>query len=144
MACPFFMPTQKFDGGTWVHPSRLPLGFGWRGMCTASGAEEIVPTDDQLRDSCNLGYARNCPYLPAERAWDAVRFAVARDCDTRIVLSYVCEAGHRPAEHGVLEYEIAQGNWIRSHRDPRIQKMAECYLLSYTNKTRAAAAASMS
>jgi hypothetical protein len=144
LACPYFMPTQKFEGGTWAHPSRLPLGFGWRGVCTAAGAQEIVPTDEQLRDSCNLGYARNCPNLPAERAWDAVRFAVAQDGETRIVVCYVCEAGHRPVEHGTLEYEVAQRSWIRSHPDARLQKMAECYLQSYTEKTRAEAVASTS
>lgn len=137
MACPFFMPTEKFEGGAWVHPSRLPLGAGWRGSCTAPGAQAVLPGDDQLTNSCNLGYARNCSNLPAERSCDAVRFAVARNGDTRIVLWYVCEFEHLPVEHGTLEYELVQSSWIRAHGDARIQKMAECYLQSYIEKTRA-------
>ena len=136
MACPFFMPTEKFGGGAWMHPSRLPLGAGWRGICTAPGAQASLPGDDQLTNSCNLGYARKCPNLPPERCCDAVRFAVARDCNTRIVLWYVCEFEHLPMEHGILEYEIEQSSWIRGHGDARIQKMAECYLQSYKERTR--------
>lgn len=137
LACPFFMPTEKFGGGAWIHPSRLPLGAGWRGFCTAPGTQATLPADDQLTNSCNLGYARRCPNLPPERACDAVRFSIARDCETRILLWYVCEFQHLPVEHGTLEYEIGRGSWIRAHRDQRIQKMAECYLRSYTEKTRA-------
>ena len=144
LACPFFMPTRKFEGGTWPHPSRLPLGGGWHGVCTASPTKEIVPTDDQITESCNLGYAIGCPHLPAQRTCDAVRFAVACDGEDRIVLSYVCETGHRPVEHGTLEYEVMPSAWIRSHSDARIQKMAECYLQSYIQKTRVATAASTS
>jgi len=138
------MPTRKFEDGAWPHPSRLPLGQGWHGMCTASPTQEIVPTDDQLRESCSLGYAAACPHLPAERACDAVRFAVARNGDDRILLSYVCEAGHRPVDHGMLEYEFSPAVWIRWHADARIQKMAECYLQSYIEKTRPARAAGTS
>ena len=144
MACPFFMPTRKFESGTWPHPSRLPLGGGWYGVCTASPTQEIVPTDDQIRESCSLGYAIGCPHLPAQRTCDAVRFAVARDGEDRILLSYVCETGHRPAEHGMLEYEITRAAWIRSHADSRIHRMAECYLQAYMEKTRAASAAGTS
>ena len=32
MACPYFMPVEKLENGTWPHPSRLPLGSGWRGF----------------------------------------------------------------------------------------------------------------
>jgi hypothetical protein len=144
LACPFFMPTRKFDGGGWLHPSRLPLGGGWRGVCTASPSEQIVPTDDQVRECCNLGYAVDCPHLPAQRAWDAVRFAVARDGEDRIVLWYVCELRHHPAEYGMLEYETSSSRWTLSHRDGRIQKLAECYLQCYREKTRTAAATSTS
>jgi hypothetical protein len=132
------MPTEKFDGGTWMHPSRLPLGSGWRGFCTAATAHDAAPGDDQLTESCNLGYARNCSYLPADRASDAVRFAIVRDCESRIILRYVCEFNHAPAGHGTLEYQLAEGTWAQRHPDPRIQKMAECYLHSYTERTRGA------
>ena len=122
-----------------MYPSRLPLGSGWRGFCTAArGHDPHRPSDEQLTHSCNLGYARSCSYLPADRAYDAVRFAVLRDCETRIMLKYVCEFNHAPAGHGTLEYELTAGNWVQSHPDPRIQKMAECYLHSYTERTRGA------
>jgi len=131
VACPFFMPTSKLEGGGWLHPSRLPLGGGWSGHCSAPGHEDAAPTDEQLRELCNLGYAAACPRLPKEREWDAVRFSVARDRPTQLVLWYVCESGHRPASHGTLEYDSSRGEWISSHPDPRIQKMADCYLQSY-------------
>lgn len=141
MACPFFMPTRRSEDGGWLHPSRLPMGGGWQGHCTAPGQEGVLPTSDQLREFCNLGYAASCPRFPRERAWDAVRFSVARDHRHRVMLWYVCEADYRPAEHGTLEYDNALACWITGHRDARIQKMAECYLESYFQKTRQAAAA---
>ena len=60
MACPFFMPTHKYEDGTWLHPFRLPLGGGWKGYCTAPGREGEVPSPEQLHHACNLGYARSC------------------------------------------------------------------------------------
>ena len=80
MACPFFMPTSKLEDGGWLHPSRLPLGGGWTGHCSAPGHEGAEPTNQELRELCNLGYAASCPRLPKERAYDAVRFSIARDC----------------------------------------------------------------
>ena len=124
------MPTQKLEDGGWQHPSRLPLGGGWSGHCCAPGHEGTLPTDEELRE-CNLGYATNCPRLPGERPWDAVRFSVARDRGSQVVLWFACEIAHRPAGHGTLEYDAAQEQWISSHDNPRIQKMAECYVQSY-------------
>lgn len=129
MACPFFMPSSKLDDGGWIHPARLPLGAGWAGSCSAN--PRIEPTTNQLRQFCNLGYAAACPHLPKERAWDAVRFSVVRDRGTQLQLCFVCESGHRPAQHGMLEYDVACRAWAALHPDPRIQKMAECYLQSY-------------
>lgn len=141
MACPFFMPERKLEGGAWLHPSRLPLGGGWSGHCHAPGHEGDVPSDEQLRELCNLGYAANCPRLPRERASDAVRFSIARDRGSQLVLCFVCEAGHRPVEHGTLEYDASLGQWNSSHPNPRIQKMAECYLQSYMQRRIGSAAA---
>jgi hypothetical protein len=31
----------------------------------------------------------------------------------------------------MLEYDLALGQWVSTHADPRIQKLAECYLQSY-------------
>jgi hypothetical protein len=46
----------------------------------------------------------------------------------------VCERNHWPAEHGNLEFDLAQGVWLRGHEDARVQKMAECFLESYLKK----------
>ena len=131
MACPFFMPTFKLDDGGWLHPSRLPLGAGWMGHCSAPGHEGANPSNQELRELCNLGYAAACPRLPQERACDAVRFCITQDRGSQLVLLFVFETEHRPGGHGTLEYDLALGRWTSSHSDPRIQKMAECYLQSY-------------
>jgi hypothetical protein len=131
VACPFFMPTSKLEDGGWLHPSRLPLGGGWLGHCSAPGHEGAEPTNQQLRELCNLGYAAGCPRLPKVRAYDAVRFSIARDHGAQLLLWFVYEYGHQPAGHGMLEYDLSLGQWISSHSDARIQRMAECYLQSY-------------
>jgi hypothetical protein len=131
MACPYFIPTEKFADGAWPHRTRLPLGNGWRGLCTASAHEQVIPSDHELRQFCNLGYAGECQRLPAQHRFDAVRFSVARDRQDRIEVCYVLEAAHRPGAHGVLEYDAAAGRWAMAHADPRIQAMAACYLESY-------------
>jgi hypothetical protein len=140
MACPFFMPTRKLDDGVWLHPSRLPLGCGWEGHCTAPGHEGAVPAPSRLHEECSLGYASTCPHLPEGRAWDAVRFAVSREYESRIRVAYVCERNHLPAEHGDLEYRVHDGQWTGCHPDRRIQKMAECFLESWMQRTRPATA----
>jgi hypothetical protein len=131
VACPFFMPTNKLENGGWLHPSRLPLGAGWSGHCCAPGHEGAEPTEEELRELCNLGYAAGCSRLPKQRDYDAVRFSIARDRGTQLKLWFICEAGHTPADHGMLEYDLALGRWTSPHADARIQKMAECYLQSY-------------
>lgn len=134
------MPEEPFDGG-WLHPSRLPLGRGWHGRCFAPGHEGAQPSPDELREFCNLGYAMGCPRLPSQRNCDAVRFVVTRDLGSQLGLSFVCEAGHRPVAHGVLEYDSGRGAWLCGHSDPRIQKMAECYVQSYLRRKIPSAAA---
>lgn len=133
LACPFFMPVQKLDGA-WLHPSRLPLGGGWDGHCSAPGHEGERPSEQDLHEFCNLGYAAKCSRLPSQRDCDAVRFSVARDQGSRLLVWFVCEAGHRPAEHGTLEYDVDRGTWMGAHSDPRIQKMLDCYLQSYLKR----------
>lgn len=125
------MPTRKLEGNGWLHPGRLPLGAGWSGHCCALGSEGAEPSDDELREFCNLGYASTCSRMPQQRACDAVRFSVVRDRGAQLVLCFVCESGHCPAEHGNLEYDVALARWISPHSDARIQKMAECYLEAY-------------
>lgn len=138
MACPFFMPVEKLENGEWLHASRLPLGCGWSGHCTAPGHEGEAPSQVELRDFCNLGYAERCGRLPQERVWDTVRFS-ARSLGSegqngnarRIKVRYICERGHLPAEHGFLEFFTTESRWLKRHPDDRVQRMAECYLASY-------------
>jgi hypothetical protein len=125
------MPTQKHDSALWTHPSRLPLGTGWKGHCTAPEHYGEVPGDEQLREHCNLGYARKCGWCPPVRPWDSTRFGVTKESDQRITLCYVCEKEHRPVEHGTLEYDPVLGRWNSSHRDQRVQRMAESYMESF-------------
>ena len=151
MACPFFMPVDKFENGSWPHPARLPLGCGWTGYCTAPGHEREILPREVLEEFCNLGYASTCPRLPRDRAWDAVRFAVTAEKEgtprenrasdgrgaSRIVqLRYVCERQHLPVEHGTLEFDGAAMTWLRSHADGRVQKMADCFLNAYLARRR--------
>jgi hypothetical protein len=134
------MPVEKLEG-TWPHPSRLPLGCGWRGHCTAPGHENETPASDVLESFCNLGYASGCSWAPQDRAWDAVRFAVVAPTEvddrresTGIRVIYVCERNHRPVERGELEFDLQGSQWLRRHEDARLQKMAECFLGSFLQK----------
>ena len=131
MACPFFVPTERMLDGLWLHPSRLPLGAGWRGHCSAPGQEKVELSDEELSHGCNLGYASRCSRLPQQRPCDAIRFSVARDRGSCIAIWFVRETAHLPTEHGILEYEIAEHRWLSPHVDPRLQRLAECFLESY-------------
>lgn len=133
MACPFFMPTERVDGGPWPHPARLPLGAGWKGKCLASADYE--PSDVELRDSCNLGYSR-CSQLPPERVTDAVRFAVASNKDGQLTLKYSCERDHLPVDCGTLVFDLHQMKWIAEHGDPSVQRLAACYVDAYLTRQR--------
>jgi hypothetical protein len=141
VACPFFVPTRKLDDAGWLHASRLPLGGGWLGHCSAPGHEGAEPPDHELHECCNFGYAASCAWLPLERSCDAVRFSVTHDSGVRLLLWFVFESGHRPAGHGILEFDVLRESWTTPHPDTRIQRMAECYLESYLlRKSRSAPA----
>lgn len=126
MACPYFFPTERIALG-WAFPARLPLGAGFTGTCHA-GAEEIIPSEAELREFCNLGYASGCDRMPAGRCADGLRFAVANDEGSRIVLHYVCEREHEPMEYGRLEYDCGTQQWSAPLRDPCLLRQAECYV----------------
>ena len=134
MACPYFVPTEKWDGGGWLHPSRLPLGGGWQGNCSAPGHEQTQPEESDVREFCNMGYAAKCNRLPVVRQFDAVRFCVTNDRDQRLLISCVGESAHLPVEHKQLEFDASQMQWLISHPDLRIQKQAECYIQSYLQR----------
>jgi hypothetical protein len=127
VACPFFMPEQRFDSD-WPFPQRLPLGAGWTGMCTAPGHEGVHPSDEEMKSGCNIGYAKTCMRLPPERHADAVHFALCEERDGILHMLFVCERDYLPVDYGELLYETANTSWLHSHPDPRVQRMAECYL----------------
>src|SRR5271154_4660719 len=134
------MPVERLEHGNWLPTGRLPLGCGWSGQCTAPGHEGETPSQAELREFCNLGYAQRCGRLPRERMWDSVRFAartVGRDGNAAgrsIQVRYVCEREHLPAEHGTLEFDLFEARWLEPHGDRRVQRMAECFLESYMEK----------
>jgi hypothetical protein len=139
LACPFFMPIEKLENGSWLHASRLPLGRGWSGHCSAPGHEGETPSMEQLEKFCNLGYAEQCPRFPRERLWDSVRFgariSVADSGGVlRLEVRYVCEREHLPAGHGWLEFDAAQLRWITQHPDARVQRMAACFVATYLER----------
>jgi hypothetical protein len=127
VACPFFMPEERFNAD-WLFPQRLPLGAGWAGTCTAPGHNGVRPSDEELKSSCNLGYAKACGRLPADRHADAVRFALGEERDGILHVLFACEREYLPTAHGELLYDAARGSWPQSHDDPRMQRMAECYV----------------
>lgn len=133
MACPYFYPTEKSCTISWAFPVRLPLGAGFTGACRAGDAETL-PKEDELRDFCNIGYARGCPRMPRSRNSDGVRFAVARDEESRIILHYVSEREHEPVEYGRLEYDSVNKTWPVALRDACLQRQAECYLSVYLER----------
>jgi hypothetical protein len=130
MPCPYFIPTERFDGAGFVHPARLPLGAAFRGHCGAPQHHGTSPSDVELKQ-CNLGYARNCARLPEEREADAVRFSILRERDGKISICYVEELNYLPRESGQLHYESLSQRWIQTHPKPRVQTLAECFLQSY-------------
>jgi hypothetical protein len=147
VACPFFMPMEKLEDGAWLHAGRLPLGCGWNGQCTAPGHEGESPSQDELHQFCNLGYAEGCRRLPVGRRWDSVRFGarsagggVENGRGGRVLITYVCERGHLPAEHGVLEFDATDMKCERPHQDRRVQRMAECFLRALMEKRKKEAA----
>src|SRR5579862_1117636 len=115
MACPYFMPTNRCEEGIWIHAARLPLGAGWKGRCTAPGHEGSQPSNEEIREFCNLGYASSCSRLPEDRSADAIRFAVTRAGGDQLTICFVQELGHRPAGNGTLEYNLICGAWKSAH-----------------------------
>lgn len=130
MACPFFVPLEVVNDGSWPHPSRLPLGAGWTGNCLASG-QEIAASDTHTREFCNLGYASACPHLPAHRDWDAVRFSVAHVGREQVTICFVCELNHAPIEHGKLIFDLVNDTWHTPPADSRVLRLATSYLQTY-------------
>lgn len=134
MACPFFLPTEELTAWAWHARPRLPLGDPWKGLCTAAGHDREMPSEQALKEWCNFGYAKKCPWLPAKRHADKISFSIARDKEEIILIYYVFEVDHTPGEHGTLQYDNQHGRWLKTHSDARLQKQAECYLASYLQR----------
>lgn len=132
MACPFFSPTDRSDNIALPHPRRLPLGAAWNGECHAPGIQ-VSPNLQEL-ESCNLGYATSCSRLPKDRKFDAVRFGVAQDSGQLIHLDVVFEAAHLPAGKIRLEYDRSAKRWVSQHKEPAVQRLADCFLQSYLDQ----------
>jgi hypothetical protein len=132
LACPFFVPLELVNDGSWPHPSRLPLGAGWTGNCLASG-QEIAASDAHVREFCNLGYASGCPHLPPQRDWDAIRFSIARGGIEQLTICFVCERNHAPIEHGKLTFDLVNEAWLTLNpaADARVLRLAASYLQTY-------------
>jgi len=141
MACPYFIPAQRRDDLLWPHPARLPLGAGFGGQCGAPGQTGDAPTDEELREHCNLGYA-GCSRLPAERAADAVRFAVTREGAESLTIMWVLERDHALAAHGTAECSRDGERFFAAPCDPRMKKQLQCFAAEYTARRPRRAAAS--
>ena len=90
-------------------------------------------------ESCNMGYAQSYPRLPAERSCDAVRFAVSKHSEARVLVQFVLESKYLPIGHGYLEYDRRLSTWVSGHSDPKIQKLADCFLQAYFERTKSLA-----
>ena len=110
-----------------------PLRNFWSGMCHAEAAEPFEQSDEHvLSDCCNMGYASGkCARFPEAPGPDAVRFAVVRDADRMIFLSFAVEKNHLPYAQGVLEYSRAEQSFVVSHPNRLIEQQARAYLASY-------------
>ena len=148
LACPFFMPTHVCSEPLWPHPQRLPLGAGYFGYCTADGntspepgtRELRAPDARQLKDCCNMGYARSCARLPQDRTADANRFFVAR-AGNELIVTYCSERDHAPAGNGVLHFDPVVKQWAERHPNVCLQRQAECAVESFLRRCASNAAA---
>lgn len=140
MACPFFVPSRRLEIAGWVRPPRFPLGDPFSGACHAQPADVVEPPEARQRELCNCGYARGrCDRFPGDRegknaAPDAVRFSVTDDTPQRVLVVYVVEKDHAPAEHGILEYLIEDSRLEGPHISDILVQQARAFLESYLSR----------
>jgi hypothetical protein len=132
------MPEQHLEAD-WPFPQRLPLAAGWSGVCTAPGHDGARPSEAELKSGCNLGYAKNCSWLPADRHADAVRFALGDECNGVLHVRFASELAYLPASSGELLYRTSSETWLLKHEDARVQRMAECYVQAQLQRHRSRA-----
>jgi hypothetical protein len=129
VACPYFEPiTLRVDAKT-----LRPLRNFWSGMCHAESAQPREQSDEHvLGECCNMGYARGkCARFPEGPGPDAVRFALARDADRRILVNFSIEKDHLPYAQGILEYSREAQSFIVSGPNRLIEQQARAYLAGY-------------
>ena len=136
MACPFFHPAAPFVDGAWLKPPRLPLGDPCLGECTADPAGPVEPSLDELRQYCNLGYARGrCSRFPVSYdAVDAIRFTITGERDDGVALVYIYEKDYGPVRHGPLLYDPAAGAFRDPVESPVLEAQARRFVLGYLNR----------
>lgn len=106
----------------------------WFGVCHAEEAD-FEPDERLLSECCNMGYARGkCARFPKAAGADAVRFAIARDSDQKILVSFAVERNHHPHAQGSLEFSRAAGKFAASESDPLLEKQAGAYVASYLRR----------
>ena len=134
MPCPYFLPARQF---VWPSAPILPLGDAYQGSCQADPAQVAPPPAESLVDLCNLGYARGrCPRFPQDEGPDAVRFAVVKDADGVISISWVRERDHHPFDHGRLEYQNDRLLTPAAPLPAVTIGQAQAYVSSYLRRTR--------
>jgi hypothetical protein len=119
------------------------LGDSFGGACHAQPADIVEPAEAQQRELCNCGYARGrCDRFPDNCAADAVRFSVTDDSPARLLVVYVVEKDHAPAEFGTLEYWIADARLDGSVISDVLALQARAFLESYLGRKRGQVASS--
>jgi hypothetical protein len=140
MACPFFYPVAPFDERRWSPRPQMPLGDPYDGECRAAAGYR--PGEQDLRNLCNMGYARGkCPRFQDSCSSDAARFSAASDDGETITIAWVVERDHRPATHGRLEYSKAAGRFTAPPADQILHRQAAAYVAAYLRRKAAPAPA---
>jgi hypothetical protein len=133
LACPYFIPEKRCESELWQHRSRLPLGDGYEGHCSAPGHEDAKPTDEELKSACNLGNSC-CSRLPADRALDSVRFHVAEDAGSALKIQFCTERDHRPKEYGLLQFDAVSCTFIAPTAQASILRLAQAFVQSHVER----------
>ena len=135
MACPYFLPSRRLEIAGWIRSPRLPLGDPFGGACHAQPSDIVEPPEARQRELCNCGYARGrCDRFPSDSPGDAVRFSITGDTRTTLSVVYVVEKDHAPAEHGTLEYAIADARLEGPPIGEILAQQARAFLESYLGR----------
>jgi hypothetical protein len=111
------------------------LGDPYAGACHARPADIVEPPEARQRELCNCGYARGrCDRFPGDSAADAVRFSITGDEAGRVRLVYIVEKDHAPAEHGALEYGVAEASLDGPRTSELLAQQARAFLESYLRR----------